>query len=248
MREDDVGAVPGREAELMRPHIAEPGRNLPGQAPRAALSSLARRAGELVLHVAGLLLARRREIGTPRGSQALSCREQAVFTLAWFRDRPDVARLGQGFGISQATAYRYPGGDRRAGSPGARAAAGAGAGEGAEAAVLDPGRRGRRCRPAEREDHQQEGPRDRPVVPRKAHGSGGISRPCSPPVASRYGPLRSCRAAPMTSPPRAHALTGSPARHAQPWPDRRHRPSRPRPRPTRAQDDHVKVAEKPQWS
>lgn len=181
MREDDVGAVPGREAELMRPHIAEPGRNLPGQAPRAALPCLARRAGELVLHVARLLLARRREIGTPRGNQALSCREQAVFTLAWFRDRPDVARLGQGFGISQATAYRYPGGDRRAGSPGARAAAGAGAGEGAEAAVLDPGRRGRRCRPAEREDHQQEGPRDRPVVPRKAHGSGGISRPCSPP-------------------------------------------------------------------
>jgi hypothetical protein len=30
-----------------------------------------------------------------------------VFALAWFRDRPDVARLGKGFGISQATAYRY---------------------------------------------------------------------------------------------------------------------------------------------
>jgi hypothetical protein len=29
------------------------------------------------------------------------------FTLAWFRDRPDIARLGRGFGISQATAYRY---------------------------------------------------------------------------------------------------------------------------------------------
>ena len=63
--------------------------------------------GELVLHVARLLLARRREIGTPRGSRALSCWQQAVFTLAWFRDRPDVARLGRGFGISQATAYRY---------------------------------------------------------------------------------------------------------------------------------------------
>ena len=36
-----------------------------------------------------------------------SCWQQAVFTLAWFRDRPDVARLGRGFGISQATAYRY---------------------------------------------------------------------------------------------------------------------------------------------
>lgn len=63
--------------------------------------------GELVLYVARLLLARRREIGTPRGSRALSCWQQAVFTLAWFRDRPDVARLGRGFGISQATAYRY---------------------------------------------------------------------------------------------------------------------------------------------
>ncbi len=37
----------------------------------------------------------------------MSCWKQAVFTLAWFRDRPDVARLGRGFGISQATAYRY---------------------------------------------------------------------------------------------------------------------------------------------
>jgi hypothetical protein len=27
--------------------------------------------------------------------------------LAWFRDRPDIAQLGKGFGISQATAYRY---------------------------------------------------------------------------------------------------------------------------------------------
>jgi hypothetical protein len=27
--------------------------------------------------------------------------------LAWFRDRPDVERLGAGFGLSRATAYRY---------------------------------------------------------------------------------------------------------------------------------------------
>ncbi len=63
--------------------------------------------GELVLYVARLLAGRRRQIGTPRGSRALSCWKQAVFTLACFRDRPDVARLGRGFGISQATAYRY---------------------------------------------------------------------------------------------------------------------------------------------
>jgi hypothetical protein len=30
-----------------------------------------------------------------------------VLTLALFRDRPDIRRLGQGSGISQATAYRY---------------------------------------------------------------------------------------------------------------------------------------------
>jgi DDE superfamily endonuclease len=61
----------------------------------------------LVLFVARLLAAHRREIGTRRGTRALSTWRQAVFALAWFRDRPDVARLGKGFGISQATAYRY---------------------------------------------------------------------------------------------------------------------------------------------
>ena len=54
-----------------------------------------------------LLAERRREIGTRRGTRALTCWKQAVFVLAWFRDRPDIRRLGQGFGISQATAYRY---------------------------------------------------------------------------------------------------------------------------------------------
>src|SRR5262249_32823164 len=62
---------------------------------------------ELVRYVARLLAARRRELGTPRGSRRLTCAGQARFALAWFRDRPDVARLGRGFGISQATAYRY---------------------------------------------------------------------------------------------------------------------------------------------
>jgi hypothetical protein len=47
---------------------------------------------------------RRREIGTRRGTRALSTWRQAVFTLAWFGDRPDIARLGRGFGISQAIA------------------------------------------------------------------------------------------------------------------------------------------------
>jgi hypothetical protein len=57
--------------------------------------------------VSGLLAAHRREIGTRSGTRALTCWQQAVFALAWFRDRPDARRLGRGFGISQATAYRY---------------------------------------------------------------------------------------------------------------------------------------------
>jgi hypothetical protein len=44
---------------------------------------------------------------TRNGTRALTCYQQAVFILAWFRGRPGLSRLGQGFGISQATAYRY---------------------------------------------------------------------------------------------------------------------------------------------
>jgi len=62
---------------------------------------------QLALSVADLLAAHRRESGTRHGTRTLTCRNQAIFALAWFRDRPDIRRLGQGFGISQATAYRY---------------------------------------------------------------------------------------------------------------------------------------------
>ena len=58
----------------------------------------------LVVFVSRLLAAHRREIGTRNGTRALTCWKQAVFTLAWFRDRPDIRRLGRGFGMSQATA------------------------------------------------------------------------------------------------------------------------------------------------
>jgi hypothetical protein len=61
----------------------------------------------LVVFVSGLLGKHRRPIGTRRGTRALSCQQQAAFVLAWLRDRPDIRRLGTGFGISQATAYRY---------------------------------------------------------------------------------------------------------------------------------------------
>ena len=62
---------------------------------------------QLVLFVSRLLAEHRREIGTRDGTRALTCWKQAIFALAWFRDRPDIRRLGQGSGISQATAYRY---------------------------------------------------------------------------------------------------------------------------------------------
>ena len=61
----------------------------------------------LALFVPELLSEHRREIGTRDGTRALTCWKQALFALAWFRDRPDIRRLGAGFGISQATAYRY---------------------------------------------------------------------------------------------------------------------------------------------
>lgn len=61
----------------------------------------------LLLKVSKLLQEHRAELGTRTGTRALTCRQQAKFVLAWFRDSPDIRRLGQGFGISQATAYRY---------------------------------------------------------------------------------------------------------------------------------------------
>ena len=62
---------------------------------------------QLAAFMSGLLAEHRREIGTRAGTRALTCWKQAVFALAWFRDRPDIRRLGVGFGISQATACRY---------------------------------------------------------------------------------------------------------------------------------------------
>jgi hypothetical protein len=49
----------------------------------------------LVLFVSRLLAAHRREIGTRDGTRALTCWKQAVFTLAWFRDRPGRPRPGE---------------------------------------------------------------------------------------------------------------------------------------------------------
>jgi hypothetical protein len=62
---------------------------------------------ELVQFVARLLWAERRRRATPKGSRALTCFNQAVLALRWFRDRTDVAALGRDHNVSRATAYRY---------------------------------------------------------------------------------------------------------------------------------------------
>jgi len=62
---------------------------------------------ELVREVAKLLRAERRVRGTRTGSRALTCWDEALLVLAWFRNQGDIALVGAGFGVSRATAYRY---------------------------------------------------------------------------------------------------------------------------------------------
>ena len=62
---------------------------------------------ELLRYLSRLLAAERRRRGTPAGSRRLSCREQAILALRWFRDRARVEALGRDHGVSRATAYRY---------------------------------------------------------------------------------------------------------------------------------------------
>src|SRR5260370_8738616 len=45
---------------------------------------------ELILFMSGLLAARRREIGTRKGTRNLGCYRQALFGLAWFRGKGDI--------------------------------------------------------------------------------------------------------------------------------------------------------------
>jgi hypothetical protein len=62
---------------------------------------------ELLRYLSRLLAAERRRRGTPPGSRKLSCRDQAVLALRWFRDRTRIERLGHDHAVSRATAYRY---------------------------------------------------------------------------------------------------------------------------------------------
>jgi hypothetical protein len=62
---------------------------------------------ELLRYLTRLLAAERRHRGTPARSRKLSCRDQAVLALRWFRDRTRIDRLAIDHGTSRATAYRY---------------------------------------------------------------------------------------------------------------------------------------------
>ncbi len=157
---------------------------------------------QLVLLVARLLAAHRREIGTRRGTRALNTRRQAVFALAWFRDRPDVARPGKGFGISQATACRYL--DEaitvlEARAPALREALERAREQGLPYLILDG-----KVVVADRLKEKtisRKGRGSTGGTPARRMVSAGTSRPCSPRPASRCGSRRSCSAAFMTSPP-----------------------------------------------
>jgi hypothetical protein len=62
---------------------------------------------ELLRYLSRLLSAERRHRSTPAGSRKLTCRDQALLALRWFRDRTRIERLGRDHGVSRATAYRY---------------------------------------------------------------------------------------------------------------------------------------------
>ena len=62
---------------------------------------------ELLRYLTRLLAAERRRRGTPARSRKLTCRDQALLALRWFRDRTRPDRLAVDHGISRATAYRY---------------------------------------------------------------------------------------------------------------------------------------------
>ena len=163
---------------------------------------------ELVVFVSGLLAARRREIGTRRGTRRLGCYRQALFALAWFRDKGDIPRLGAGFGLPQSTAYRYL--DEvievlAARAPGLQQALERALGEGTPYLILDGKvvdtdrcREKTTSRKGESIDMWYSG---RPMI------SAGTSRPCFTRPGSRCGSPMCFRAMFMTWPPPAAGRT-----------------------------------------
>jgi hypothetical protein len=62
---------------------------------------------ELAHYLGRLLHAERRRRGTRTGATALTCWQQAVLGLRWFRQNAEVTALARDAGISRATGYRY---------------------------------------------------------------------------------------------------------------------------------------------
>jgi hypothetical protein len=153
---------------------------------------------QLAVFVSDLLADHRRELGTRAGTRALTCWKQAVFGLAWFRDRPDIRRLGMGFGISQATAYRYK--DEAvevlaAKAPSLSEALDKAVGQGLPYLILD----GTLSPPTAARTR-------RPAVRGRRSISGTPARPMSPPGTSRRWPPRAaCRCGSATWCPAATA-------------------------------------------
>lgn len=61
----------------------------------------------LAQYVSRLLRVERHHRGTRRDTRALSCFEQAVLGLRWFREGREITALARDHGISRATGYRY---------------------------------------------------------------------------------------------------------------------------------------------
>lgn len=62
---------------------------------------------ELARYLSRLLNTERRRRGTRKNSRALTCFNQAVLGLRWFRQDADVTALARDHGVSRATGYRY---------------------------------------------------------------------------------------------------------------------------------------------
>jgi hypothetical protein len=159
---------------------------------------------ELLHYLSRLLAAERRHLGTPAESRKLSCRDQAILALRWFRDRTRIEALDRDHGVSRATAYRYVAeavdvlSEQAPGLPEALARALA---DGVPYVILD----GKvfasdRCSEpmtsvkGEQVDAWYSG---------KAHRHGGNVQAVMRPTGSRSGPARPSRARSTTSPPPA---------------------------------------------
>ena len=154
---------------------------------------------DLVLFVSRLLARHRREIGTRKNARCLGCYRQALFVLAWYRDKTDIPRLGAGFGLSQATSYRYVAEGTAviaAQAPGLEEALERAVREGAPYVILD----GKivaadRCREKTVSREGRDGTSTYGTRGRR-RTSAGTSRACSTPAACRCGSRTWCRECP----------------------------------------------------